>query len=75
MTKDEAQRECARLKAEDPAGLWAPQETAPGEWRVVRARVPGLKPRQPTRADVQPAPETPHPETDPQPRQLPYWLG
>jgi hypothetical protein len=58
MTREEAVAACEAHKREGDAH-WTAQEIAPGEWRAVRLRAPGLKPVQPegTRTEERPRPD------------------
>jgi hypothetical protein len=44
MTHAEADRRCTELHAgaAEPGVRWMPRERSPGEWTIVRVRMPGL---------------------------------
>lgn len=73
MTREEAERECARLQAESSGeARWFPRQRAAESWEIVKVRVPpgsGLGEGTPeTRATARP--ETPG---DPRPSHRPEW--
>ena len=76
MTRQEAEREAARLRAEDAereAYLFAARERDGGEWEVVRTPAPG---RRDYEAGVAAGPEKPHPgQPEPPQEPRPYWGG
>ena len=59
MTRDQALAHCAERNAAGGDGHWTAQQIAPGEWRAVRLRAPGLHPRVPegTRTEARPRPD------------------
>jgi len=75
VTRDEAQRECERLRREHPeraSGTWLVQEETSDEWVVVRVDAPGLKVADDRFTAEQAAPPSrPDPGQD---RSEPQWL-
>jgi hypothetical protein len=59
MTRDQAQSRCAEHNAHGGDGHWIARQVAPGEWRALRLRAPGLKPVAPegTRTEERPRPD------------------
>ena len=68
MTCDEAQQRCTELNdaPDAPKGVrWMAKETAPGEWAVVKLRVPGLPKRNPLSTAQESRPTVDAPDTTP----------
>jgi hypothetical protein len=78
VTKDEADREVARLSGEHPdrqGTSWFAHEVARGDWRVIRINAPpSAQDRPPLRSEELSGSPKPRPETMP-PFPPPDWLG
>jgi hypothetical protein len=61
VTEGEARLRCEELNGELGEGEvpWLVREVEPGDWRPARARVPGLRPREPYKATTEARPKPP----------------
>jgi hypothetical protein len=61
MTEVEARLRCEELNGElgQREVPWSAREVEPGDWRPVRARVPGLPAREPYKATTEAKPKPP----------------
>ena len=68
MTRDEAQQRCSELNdaPDAPKGVrWMAKEKAPGEWAVVKLRVPGMPTKGPLSTAQESRPSVDPPDTRP----------
>ena len=73
MTRAEAQERSEKLNRDRPDGEapWIVREASPGDWQLVRPRVPGLPVREPLKATTEAKPKPPQAD-DPRPPFPPY---
>jgi hypothetical protein len=72
MTRSEAEKRCVDLEAVGEPGVhWMPRRKSPGEWTVVRLRVPGLPVRGPLGTAQESRPRSGPADT--QPLVNPHW--